>query len=791
MTLLVAAQEWGEFRGDSRRSGISTANLPAIELEEIWRTEPRLVTPAWPAPARWDAFASLAGLKAMRNYDPVMHPVLADNRVYFGSNTDDHMYCLDAGSGEVLWTFDSGGPIRVPPTVKKNRLWFGSDDGFARCLNALNGELIWEVEAVPGSEKVIHDGRLISFFPVRTGVLVEEGVAFFGASLLPWKPSTLVAVNAGTGSLKGKPNLFRREVGSGWTLEGALLYSKDSIVAPQGRIPPLLFDRKTGAPQGALEGGGGSFVVLTEDEQVLVGPGNKDGWITASEKQSRTKIASYAKGNSMVVHEDTAYMLADRTLASLDRVTGAMLWSRPSSTPFELILAGETLFCGGNDMVRAYRKTDGRLLWEHAIEGRAYGLAVAENLLVVSTDEGVLHAFAPSGKKAELPVDDWVAEPSTMSRPEPRPKLPKRGLLDHWVFEQPERIEEQVFPNDPRTVSAIRNQVKNRPSARPMAPLRLVPCGSGHAAELDGKANDFAVPGSLEDFELPLKGLTVGAWVRVDRPMEWGGILSAGQDNGEYERGWFLGFRHNHLSFGLAAEEGGGKQHWVQSPTAFQPGGWHWVVGTWDGKEQNLWVDGALVASSNAQSGSIAMPDRIHYQIGAYRDDNEWYRMTGQLYEVAVWSRALRSKELEKWYEKSVDRFPDPVEIVPEEPKSSEPKLASLVLESGPFVKFSSRGVAHVTWLEAQGAMPKAVLEWREQGAEDGHWNASSPGDSYPYAIADKLNPNTLYEARIRDQGAASELFEIDTHFDGSLPPSPLTLSVVPPEIRAWGDSLR
>ena len=53
-----------------------------------------------------------------------------------------------------------------------------------------------------------------------------------------------------------------------------------------------------------------------------------------------------------------------------------------------MILAGETLFAGGEGVVVAHELATGRELWRASVEGRAYGLAVSQGRLLVSTDLG-------------------------------------------------------------------------------------------------------------------------------------------------------------------------------------------------------------------------------------------------------------------------------------------------------------------------------------------------------------------------------------------------------------------
>ncbi|HIE70062.1 MAG TPA: hypothetical protein EYP98_07715, partial [Planctomycetes bacterium] len=49
--------------------------------------------------------------------------------------------------------------------------------------------------------------------------------------------------------------------------------------------------------------------------------------------------------------------------------------------------------------------------------------------------------------------------------------------------------------------------------------------------------------GKMQSSQLPGHSLSVEAWVAIDMPQKWGGILGALEDNGEDERGWLLGFR--------------------------------------------------------------------------------------------------------------------------------------------------------------------------------------------------------------------------------------------------------
>jgi outer membrane protein assembly factor BamB len=124
----LQAADWPQWRGP-RRDGISS--------ETGWR--------AWTAggPRRvWTAqvgegFSSVA---------------VKGGRLYTVGNAGgkDTVYCLDAGTGRVVWRFsypcgsgDYGGP-RATPVVDGNRVYTFSREAQAHCLNAASGARVWE-----------------------------------------------------------------------------------------------------------------------------------------------------------------------------------------------------------------------------------------------------------------------------------------------------------------------------------------------------------------------------------------------------------------------------------------------------------------------------------------------------------------------------------------------------------------------------------------------------------------------------------------------------------------------
>jgi outer membrane protein assembly factor BamB len=167
-----------------------------------------------------------------------------------------------------------------------------------------------------------------------------------------------------------------------------------------------------------------------------------------------------------------------------------------------------------------------------------------------------------------------------------------------------------------------------------------------------------AITGEIDKAGLPTKAITVETWVRIDRPQEWGAMIGAFQHNGSHQKGWLLGFQQSQFFFAVAGK-GGKKLTYLKARTLFQPGYWYHVVGTYDGSEQRLYVDGQLSATSKEQTGVMHYPARAFYTIGAYHDDDELYTMAGQLEQVSVFDRALTTEQVATRFQERKDRFPD------------------------------------------------------------------------------------------------------------------------------------
>jgi hypothetical protein len=98
----------------------------------------------------------------------------------------------------IEWKFYANGPVRTDAIIIKDRVCFGSDDGFVYCLNSATGELIWKFRCVLSNRKVISYGRLISMWPIR-GMVVHEDSLYFAAGQWPMEGVFIYRIDPMTG----------------------------------------------------------------------------------------------------------------------------------------------------------------------------------------------------------------------------------------------------------------------------------------------------------------------------------------------------------------------------------------------------------------------------------------------------------------------------------------------------------------------------------------------------------------------------------------------------------------
>ncbi|MHC4404354.1 MAG: PQQ-binding-like beta-propeller repeat protein, partial [Planctomycetota bacterium] len=168
----------------------------------------------------------------------------------FAAGQDGKVRALDARNGQVRWSFTTAGPIKALPTIWESRAYVGSGDGYVYALEAATGRLLWRFRAAPVERHIMVYGNLCSTWPVNTGVLVEDGVAYFAAGIIDCDGTYVYAVDARTGKIKWQNNScghLNPDLRKGVSAQGGLAIHGDQLLMAGGnQVSPARFDLATG-----------------------------------------------------------------------------------------------------------------------------------------------------------------------------------------------------------------------------------------------------------------------------------------------------------------------------------------------------------------------------------------------------------------------------------------------------------------------------------------------------------------------------------------------------------------
>ncbi|MBC8871242.1 MAG: PQQ-binding-like beta-propeller repeat protein [Planctomycetes bacterium] len=150
---LPSSEDWWTFRGDAKRSGSAETSIHG-NLIPTWKAE--------------------LGAKS----GPL---TIAEGKV-FAPVVDQHrIVALDAASGAAVWEYVAGARVDTPPTIYKGMALFGSSDGWAYCLRASDGQLMWKRRVAPRDRLVGVQGQLESAWPAHGSILVHDDIAYLAA----------------------------------------------------------------------------------------------------------------------------------------------------------------------------------------------------------------------------------------------------------------------------------------------------------------------------------------------------------------------------------------------------------------------------------------------------------------------------------------------------------------------------------------------------------------------------------------------------------------------------------
>ena len=476
--------DWPMWRCDASRSAASDEEL-AAELHPLWERLYSARTMVWDDPLNQD----------LMPYDRVFEPVVAGKRMFIAFNDCDKLVSVDTDTGRQLWDFYADGPVRLPPAVWRDRVYFASDDGYLYCLHAADGSLAWKFRGGPSEKKIIGNKRLISVWPARGGPVVSDGTVYFTASIWPMLGTFIYALDAATGEVEWEND----RTGSQYMLQphnspafagvapqGALAAAGTGLLMPGGRSVPAMFERSSGEQRyfhlSAQNKTGGSFACAGEQvffnhyrDQVCSMYDLETGHSLVRQIGMHPVLTGqefYLSGETVRAYDAARLQQKARwwlTGNFLERWLGRMrnkniwpefireildwwierkahlwqqslLWEIEVDGTYDLIKAGSCLYAAGKGGITAVRLPQNRdekpkIAWSKPVDAEVGRLLAADGKLFAVTLDGRILAFgAEKIEPARIPANTDSSKPSARAARKALSIIRQTGVRDGYAL---------------------------------------------------------------------------------------------------------------------------------------------------------------------------------------------------------------------------------------------------------------------------------------------------------------------------------------------------------------------
>lgn len=373
---------WHGWRKDASRSAIMNQNGPM------------------PTSKKWSVTqtGTLTGMAA------------AEGKVFFAS--DDHFcYALQMKDGQEAWRYRCMGAVRSAPWFEDGRLFVGDDAGWVHCLRARDGQLIWRFLAAPNRDTIICDGRIISRWPVRSGVVVHENVAYAAAGYFPNDMTHVYALNPATGEevwrrkfavptygplAVGAKRLFIPSMG---------LTHAVTLAAPEKKAVPIGHARQS-VHKGKVLALGNTVVTALAGTRSMH---DVRGWVVIDEiLPVVTRDTVFLRDGRFLTAENRAALCINKSYRSLGKfqprpktktqaaptLSERVRWSAWKGVRMTAVIKiGDVIYSGGQGKVYATAVGDGKERWSAEASGKVTDMAYSGGRLLAISKPSTVVCF--------------------------------------------------------------------------------------------------------------------------------------------------------------------------------------------------------------------------------------------------------------------------------------------------------------------------------------------------------------------------------------------------------------
>ncbi len=305
-------------------------------------------------------------------------PTAVDGMVFVGSD-DNHIYALDADTGEVVWNYATGDVIRATPSVHEGVVYAGSNDGSVHALRAETGEALWTFST----------GIPVQFTPV-----VSDGLVYVGANSTG--DHAVHALDAATGD-----PAWIAEVPYPYGAPFAVTVADGMLFAPGASGELYAMDASTGELAWTFDAGLGAELPPTVVDGVAyltaVNTAHALDAATGEELWSFGTDRFPARNFPAVVVDRTYYFSPDNHLYALNVSTGMPRWTYEADTMIQTapVVADGLVFAGSeSSRFFALDAVFGQIAWTWDTPGIALDSPAAiDGVLYTESQDGNLRAF--------------------------------------------------------------------------------------------------------------------------------------------------------------------------------------------------------------------------------------------------------------------------------------------------------------------------------------------------------------------------------------------------------------
>ncbi|MGI9471612.1 MAG: PQQ-binding-like beta-propeller repeat protein [Rubripirellula sp.] len=363
----ASGSDWPMYRHDVGRRGISPDAIDN-SLSLSWTRELPALTPAFH--------------DNRLHFDAGYEPVVVGQHLLIASSKTDSVKAYDTRTGKEAWAFYTDGPVRFAPAVDGDLVCFGSDDGYLYCVGLADGKLRWKHRAAPSNRRLLGNRRLISVWPVRGGPVVDEGVVYFAAGVIPFEGVFVYAIEIATGEIVWRndrlgylygPQPHNTESIGGLAPQGYLLLNGNELVVPCSNAYPAKLDRSTGD---------------LIDFQLPTAGRYPGGWFAAIDPDKaralRRGLLTFDEAVNRRQHEDKVH-------AGKGGVPGLSREIRSADETFKF----------------DEKRSD--------VDGTIHSMIVADDALFVVTREGRIHCFRQEESTVGNEPTVWALDPTELA----------------------------------------------------------------------------------------------------------------------------------------------------------------------------------------------------------------------------------------------------------------------------------------------------------------------------------------------------------------------------------------